>query len=217
MRTDIELQNDVIQELKWQPSIDAANIGVAVKGGVVTLTGYVPSYTQSYEAEKAAKRVYGVTAVVNKLVVKLPGSSERTDQDIAEEAVSALNWNVWLPRDRIKVTVSKGSITLEGEVEWKYQKDAAERAVRNIKGVVGVTNSIAVKPNVSPVAIKSKIEDALKRNAETDARRIEVTVKEGEVILSGSVRSSIEKQEAERAAWAAPGVHKVENYIAVVP
>jgi osmotically-inducible protein OsmY len=217
MRTDSQLQSDVIQELNWQPSIDAANIGVAVKDGVVTLTGYVPSYTQYYEAEKAAKRVYGVTAVVNKIVVKLPGSSVRTDHDIAEEAVSTLNWTVWVPRDRIKVTVSKGWITLEGEVEWKYQKDAAEQAVRRIKGVVGVTNSIAVKPSVSPVAIKSKIEDALKRNAETDARRIEVTVNGGEVILSGSVRSSIEKQEAERTAWAAPGVYKVENYIAVVP
>jgi osmotically-inducible protein OsmY len=215
--TDGDLQEDVLHELEWEPSVDAAHIGVAAKGGVITLSGSVTSYAEKWAAETAAKRVYGVRAVANEIQVKLPGTSQRTDQDIAEACVKALKSHVSVPADKIKVTVSKAWVTLEGQVDWQYQKDAAESAVRYLSGVTGVTNLITVKPLVTPSEIKSKIEAALKRSAEVDAHRITVEVEGGKVILRGKVRSWAERDEAAREAWAAPGVGTVENFITVEP
>jgi osmotically-inducible protein OsmY len=205
----------VLRELEWEPQVQATEIGVAVKNGVVTLTGHVDSYSKRYHAERAALRVSGVKAVANELEVKLPFSSERTDTDIAAAATQALDSRITVPPGKVKATVRDGWITLEGEVEWKFQREAAESAVRHLIGVKGVTNLITVKPHVTPTDVKAKIEDALKRVAEVDAQRVKVETLDGKVILSGAVRAWIEKEEAERAAWRAPGVREVGNRITI--
>ena len=214
-RTDEEIQRDILEELKWDTRVRPNEIGVAVKDGVVTLTGWVDSYLKKMAAEEAAHRVRGVKAVVNDIEVRLPSSAERTDEDLAKAALNALQWQAGVPADKIDVTVSHGWVTLKGEVEYGYQKREAERAVERLSGVRGVTNLIVVKPRLSSTDLKQNIEQALIRNAEMDAKRITVEVQGSKVILYGTVRSYAEKKAAEEAAWAAPGVSEVENHITI--
>jgi osmotically-inducible protein OsmY len=215
--TDRELQQNVQNALDWEPSIESSEIGVSVDNSIVTLRGDVHSYAEKSAAERVALRVYGVKAVANDIEVRLISRYERTDTEIAEAAVSALKWNTMVPSDKVHVAVSNGWITLTGTVDWQYQRDAAARAVRDLTGVRGVTNNITLKPHVQAGDVQAKIEAAFKRSAEIDARRVNVVASDGKVILSGNVRSWAERQEAERAAWAAPGVTQVEDRIAVVP
>jgi len=215
LRSDDDIRESVVRELKWEPQILSSDIAVAVKDGVATLSGFASSYWEKDAAEQAAKRVYGVRGLANDIQVKL--TSSRTDPEIARDAVHEIESDSSIPGSQIKVTVKNGWLTLEGTVDWQYQKLFAESDVKKLKGVVGISNNIKVKPTVSLFEIKNKIEDALRRSAELDARRITVETEGGTVHLYGSVRSWAERQEAERAASSAPGTVDVKNHLIVTP
>jgi osmotically-inducible protein OsmY len=217
MKSDSEIERDVKEELQWDPDLDATDIAVSVKQGVVALAGFVKSFSDKYEAEAAVKRVAGVAGVANDLEVRMPSVDERPDPDIARDAVAAIKSQLPISSEDIKVIVKNGWVTLEGHAEWQYQKSTAESAVRRIKGVRGVINNIMLKPQVEPADIQRKIQASIKRLAEVDANRVSVEAIGSEVILKGTVRSWVEREEAERAAWAAPGVTKVEDRIVVSP
>jgi osmotically-inducible protein OsmY len=217
MKTDRQLQADVLKELEWEPSVNAAHVGVAVEDGVVTLTGYIDSYAEKRAAETAVKRVLGVRGVAEKLEVRLPQSSKRTDADLARAAANALEWNVAVPHQQIKIKVENGWVTLDGQVDWAYQRNTCDRLVHALIGVAGVTNLITVRPRVFASDVKTKIGEALKRYSEQETKGIRVETSEGSVTLRGSVHSWKERDEAGLAAWSAPGVSQVDNLISVAP
>jgi osmotically-inducible protein OsmY len=217
MRSDIDIKRDVEAELRWNPDIDATDIAVSVKDGIVTLSGFVRSYAQKFEAEQTAKRVNGVRAVANDIEVRLPIFNQRPDPEIARDAVEEIQKNLPYASDHIGVVVRDGWVTLEGSVEWNYQRERAAQVVRRVRGVKGVTNLIELQPRVPPVEVKHKIEQAFRRSAELDANRITVETEGGVVTLRGTVRSWAERQEAERVAWATPGVVRVNNLITISP
>lgn len=217
MKTDRELQEQILAALEWEPGVDAAGIGVSVNDGVVTLQGTVPTFIQRSTAERTARHLFGVRAVANDIQVTPTVATSRTDAAIAQAAANALEWDAAVPDNAIKPTVSNGWVTLNGTVQWQFQMSAAVRAVEHLLGVKGVTNAIILKPQVSASDVKTKIENAFKRSAEIDAQRVKVETKDGGVILTGTVHTLVEKDEAERAAWAAPGVTRVDDRLMVAP
>jgi osmotically-inducible protein OsmY len=217
MRSDSDIRRDVEDELRWDPEIDPTDIAVSVNNGVVTLIGFVRSYPERHLAEAATKRVAGVLAVANDLQVRLPDMDQRPDPEIARDAIAQIKNELPYAWENIRVVVKNARLTLEGEVEWNYQRDRAEAAVRRVRGVESVTNAIEVKPRVAPTEIRRKIEDALRRAADIDATHVTVETNASEVILRGTVRSWAEREEAEKAAWAAPGVARVDNRIIISP
>jgi osmotically-inducible protein OsmY len=218
-RTDEQIQRDVMAELKWDARVQPNEVGVSVKDGVVALTGWVDSFAKKWAAERAAQRVPGVKAVANDVEVRLPSSAERADPDLASAATRALEWDAFVPSQNIYVTVSRGWVTLSGEVEWEYQRREAERAVRRLSGVRGVTNQIAVRARVrpEPEELRRRVAEALVRSVATAGSRIEVTIEGDKAILTGTVQSWLARDEAERIAWSAPGIVAVENRIVVIP
>ncbi len=215
MRTDSEIQKDVMDEFRWEALLNASEIGVAVKHGIVTLTGSVDTYTKKLAAENAAKNVVGVKAVAENIDVKLTSYGKRNDTEIAEAVINALKWHTAVKEDKVKIKVEDGWVSLEGEVEWEFQKTAARSTVENLSGVVGITNNIKIKPQVGATDLKKKISAAYHRNATIDAEKITLDVVGGKVTLRGKVRSYAEKKDAETAAWLAPGVDKVENNLEI--
>lgn len=215
MKTDGQLKQDIIAELTWEPSVNAAQIGVEVKHGTVTLAGHIDSYTEKLNAERAAQRVAGIKGLAIELDVKLPGYGKRTDGDIAQSVERSLGWTTVVPKDSIKVKAEQGWMTLSGSVEWDYQREAAKNAVRYLSGVVGLSDEIAIKPQASMSAVKSQIEASLKRRAVNDAQQIIVNVSGSDVTLSGTTHSWSERELASNSAWATPGVGKVINNIAI--
>jgi osmotically-inducible protein OsmY len=217
MRPDTDIKRDVEFELRWDPEIDATDIAVSVKDGVVALTGFVKSYGEKWQAEADVKRIAGVVGIANDIEVRLITSGERPDPEIARDTVAAIKNELPYSSEGIRVVVKNGWVTLEGEVEWQFQRERAETVVRRVKGIKGVVNSIEVKPKVKPGDLKRQIEEAFKRSAEVDANRVSVEVNGSEVVLKGTVRSWAERAEAERTAWRAPGITKVDNRITINP
>lgn len=215
IKSNGQLQQDVIDELRWDAAIGGSEIGVAAKEGVVTLTGQVETYAKKYAAVRAAERVAGVRAIAEEITVVIPGALKRTDTDVAHAILNAFEWDVQIPQTRVKARVENGWVWLEGDVDWQYQSRAAERVVRNLAGVVGVSNLLQVKTHVSAPDVKQRIEKALKRSAEVDSGKINVDALDGHVTLRGNVRSYAERRDAENAAWSAPGVSHVKDELLV--
>ena len=215
MSGDNELQQKIVQELEWDPSVDARHITVAVKNGIVTLGGYVEQFSDKTHAERAVERINGVLAVIDQVELELPGVSHRNDLDIVESALTAMKLNVLIPKDRLKIIAQNGWITLEGSVDWQYQRMAAEDTVRTIRGIKGISNKISIQAEGLKADIKDKIRGALVRNAQLDSTQIDIDISGNKATLSGHVRSWSEKHQAEAATWSAPGIAAVENNIVI--
>jgi len=215
MKSDIEIQKDVIEQLKWEPFLNAAQIGVAVKNGIVTLSGQVDAYSKKILAEKTTKKVAGVKAIAEDIQVGISPVYKKTDTEIAETVVNALKWHTMIPDEKIKVSVEEGNVKLEGDVEWEYQRNQAKTAVENLTGVRFVTNLVAVKPKITPYELQQKINSSFQRSANIDSARITAEVLGSKITLRGKVRSFAEKEDAENAVWSAPGVVSVENKLLI--